>query len=57
MSTPGWKVSSLPLKQSGGQSLIPQTELEQLGQSGSEAQLWVCLVVKIRSDAVKNNNA
>lgn len=34
-----------------------QKELEQLGQSGNEAQLWICLVVKIMSDAVKNNNA
>ena len=28
-----------------------------LGQSGNDAQLWMCLVVKVKSDAVKNNTA
>ena len=28
-----------------------------LGQSGNDAQLWMCLVVKVKSDAVKNNIA
>ena len=28
-----------------------------LGQSRSYAQLWMCLVVKVKSDAVKNNTA
>ena len=26
-----------------------------LGQSGKNTQLWMCLVVKVKSDAVKNN--
>ena len=30
---------------------------KQLGQSGNHAQLWMCLVVKVKSDAVKNNIA
>ena len=28
-----------------------------LGWSGNDAQLWTCLVVKVKSDAVKNNIA
>ena len=28
-----------------------------LGQSRNDAQLWMCLVVKIKSDDVKNNIA
>ena len=31
--------------------------MKRLSQSGNNAQLWVCLVVKVKSDAVKNNNA
>ena len=27
-----------------------------LGQSGNNTQLWMCLVVKLKSDAVKDNN-
>ena len=30
---------------------------EASGQSGNDAQLWMCLVMKITSDAVKNNTA
>ena len=30
---------------------------EASGQSGNDAQLWMCLVMKIKSDAVKNNVA
>ena len=29
--------------------------MKQLGQSGYDAQLWMCLVMKVKSDAVKNN--
>ena len=29
--------------------------LESLGQSGLNTQLWICLVVKVKSSAVKNN--
>ena len=28
---------------------------KRLSQSGNNAQLWMCLVVKLKSDAVKNN--
>ena len=29
--------------------------MKQLGQSRYDAQLWMCLVIKVKSDAVKNN--
>ena len=30
---------------------------EVLGQSGKDIQLWMCLVVKVKSDVVKNSIA
>ena len=29
--------------------------MKKLSQSGNNAQLWMCLVVKVKSDAIKNN--
>ena len=29
--------------------------MKRLSQSGKDAQLWMCLVVKVKSDAIKNN--
>ena len=29
-------------------------KMKRLSQSGNEAQLWMCLVVKVQSNAVKN---
>ena len=40
---------------SRGQLLIAPERMKQLGQSRKDAQLWMCLVVKVKSDAVKNN--
>ena len=34
---------------------IAPEEMKRLSQRGNKAQLWVCLVVKVKSDAVKNN--
>ena len=31
--------------------------MKRLSQSGNHVQLWMCLVVKVKSDAVKNNIA
>ena len=31
--------------------------MKRLSQSGSNAQLWICLVMKVKSDAVKNSTA
>ena len=45
------------LGKSGEQLLIAPERMKQLGQSGNNAQLWMCLVVKVKSDAVKNNIA
>ena len=28
-----------------------------LGQTGNDTQLWMCLVIKVKSDAVKNSIA
>ena len=36
--------------------IAPQ-RMKRLGQSRNDAQLWMCLVVKIKSDDVKNNIA
>ena len=33
----------------------PPVRMKQLGHSRNDAQLWICLVVKVKSDAVKNN--
>ena len=53
----GQKVSSVLLGKSGGQLLIAPERMKRLGQSGNVNQLWMCLVVKVKSDAVKNNIA
>ena len=45
------------LGKSGGQLLIVPERMKQLGQSGNDAVLWMCLVVKVKSDAVKNDIA
>ena len=31
--------------------------MKRLSQSRNDPQLWMCLVVKVKSDAVKNNTA
>ena len=36
---------------------IASEGMKKLSQSGNNAQLWMCLVVKVKSDAVKNNIA
>ena len=42
------------LKKSG--EIAPEG-MKRLSQSGNSIQLWVCLVVKMKSDAVKSNIA
>ena len=54
---PDWKVFHTLLGKSGGQLLIASERMKQLGQSGYAAQLWMCLVVKVKYNAVKNNTA
>ena len=36
---------------------IGPERMKRLGQSRNDAQLWMCLVVNIKSNAVKNNVA
>ena len=45
------------LGKKGEQLLVTPERMKQLGQSRSNAKLWLCLVIKIKSDAVKNNIA
>ena len=45
------------LGKSGGQLLIAPVRMKQLGQSRNNTQLRICLVVKAKSDAIKNNIA
>ena len=54
---PGRKVSNMLLEKSRGQVLIASERMKHLGQSGNDAQFWMCLVVKAESDVVKTNIA
>ena len=49
-----WSVSNMQLAKSG--EIIPEG-MKKLSQSRNEAQLWMCLVMKVKSDVVKNNIA
>ena len=52
-SAPGQKVSSMLLGKSGGQVLTAPERTKWLGHSGNNAQPCMCLVVKVKSDAIK----
>ena len=54
---PSWKVSIMLLGKSRGQLLIAPETVKQLGQGRNDAHLWLCLVVKVKSNAIKNNIA
>ena len=51
------RLEGVQLGKSGGQLLIGPERMMWLGKSGNNAQLWMCLVVKVKSDVVKNNTA
>ena len=55
MSLPGWQVSYMLLGKSRGQLPVVPERIEQLGQSKNNAQSWMCLVVKVKFNAIKNN--
>ena len=55
MSPPSLRVSTMILGKSRGQLPIAPERMKQLGQSRNDTQLWMCLVVKVKSNAVKNN--
>ena len=42
------------LEKSRGQLLIAPERMKQLGKSRNSNKFWMCLVVKMKSDAVKN---
>ena len=42
---------------SGGQLLIAPERMKWLGQRKNDVQLWMCLVVKVKPDAIKNFTA
>ena len=54
MNSQGQEVPNKLLEKS--REIAPE-EMKRLSQSGSKAQLWTCLVLKVKSDAVKNNVA
>ena len=54
MDSPGWQVPIMLLEKS---KEIDPEGMERLSQSGNNAQLWMCLVVKVKSNAVKNRIA
>ena len=51
-----WATREAPGK-SRGQLLTAPERKKRLGQTRNNAQLWVCLVVKVKSNAVRNNIA
>ena len=40
-----------------GEEQNNSSRMKRLGQSGNDAELWMCLVVKVKSDAIKINIA
>ena len=54
---PGQTGSNMLLGKSGGQLLIAPEIMKQMGQSRNNAHLLMCLVVKVKFNAVKNNIA
>ena len=57
ISPPDQKVFNMLLGNRRGQLLIVPEGMKQLGQSRNDTPLWMCLVVKVKSSAKKNNTA
>ena len=57
MSPPGQKVSNTLLGKRGGELLVDPERMMWPDQSRNDAQLWMCLVMKAKSDAAKNSIA
>ena len=36
---------------------VARERVKRLRQSGNDAQFWMCLLMEVKSDAVKNNTA
>ena len=45
------------LGKSRGEALIAPERMKEVGQNRNGAQLWMCLVIRVKSDAEKNNTA
>ena len=54
---PRWEGVQYAMGKSGGRLLIAAERMKRLGQSRSDAQVWRCLVVKVKSNPVKSNIA
>ena len=54
---PGQKVSHVLLEKNRGQLVTAPERMKRVVQTGNDTQLWMCLVVKVKFDAVKNNTA
>ena len=54
---PGQKWSNMLLGKSKGQLLIAPEIMMRPGQRGNEAQLWMGLVMKVKSNVIKHNTA
>ena len=54
---PVQKMSNMFLGKSQGQLIIAPERMKRLGQSKNDSLLQMCLVVKVKSDAVENNIA
>ena len=57
MSPPDLKMSNMLLGKNRGELLIATESMKRLGQSGNDAQLWMCLIMKAKSDSSKNSIA
>ena len=57
MSPPDLKMPNMLLGKNRGELLIATESMKRLGQSGNDAQLWMCLVMKVKSDSSKNSIA
>ena len=55
MNSSGLKVSDMLLEKRRGQLLIAPERMKWLGQSGNDAQLQMCLVMEVKSEAIENN--
>ena len=51
---PGWLVSNMLL---GKSREIVWERMKRLSQSGNDAQFWMCLLMEVKSNAVKKNTA
>ena len=57
MNCPGWKISNMLLGKSREQLPIAPVRMTRPDQSRNDTQLLMCLVVKVKPSAVKNNMA